>query len=168
MSKFDQLCKAYTKARRNFFDYREDCTAFSTWLMTGLLTYLDCPPDQLRFFPLKGELRPGHTYTLMGAMDLEEDTYWHFGAGLTLYEKKDKTPQETVVFEFMIKRGEKTYTVKMDVGGHEYHIERDDIAAAHKLYEAIFSEIRDSYTAGLQHFLEQDETSAALKPHADK
>lgn len=162
MSKFDQLCKAYSKARKNYFDYRTDCTSFTTWLMTGFLTYLNCPADQLRYFPMKGEIRPGHSYTLMGAMDLEEDTFWHFGVGLTLFEKKDVTPQETVVFEFMIKRNENSYTVKMDTGGHEYHIAKDDTTAAHRLYEAIFEEIRDSYTTGLQHFLEQDETARKI------
>ncbi|MFA6583629.1 MAG: hypothetical protein WCS77_04960 [Elusimicrobiaceae bacterium] len=162
MSKFNQLCKAYATARKSFFDYRDECFEFTSWLLEGLVSYLDCPVEQIGYFPLKGDFQPGHTYTLMGAMDLEDDTYWHFGMGITLYEQKKKFPHETVLFEFMIKKADGKFTVKMDAEGTEFHIAKDDPASAHKLYEKIYEEIRESYSSGLQHFLEEDETARKI------
>lgn len=155
MSRFDELCKAYAKARKNYFNYRESCLTFAENLINGLIKYLECPPEQVRFFPLdQQEPQPGHTYTLMGSMTLLEDTFWHFGMGLTLYESKHIYPHETVFFQFMIKAGdtEDSFFVKLEEEGEMFRIATPDDAIL--LYKLIFNEIEESYKNSLQHFLE--------------
>ena len=43
-------------------------------------------------------------YTLRGVLSLEDDTFWHFGLGLTLYESPDIKPYETAIIHILLKK----------------------------------------------------------------
>ena len=55
MSKYGELCEAYSVARKNYFDYWNECADFVTDLMNGLRTYFEMPPEKfynlLKNFP---------------------------------------------------------------------------------------------------------------------
>ena len=58
MSKFDELCQAYVIDRLKYLKYQEDCWRFGAILVKGLRDYLQCPEDNIKVYPAKGEIEP--------------------------------------------------------------------------------------------------------------
>ncbi len=162
MSKFKELCKAYETARINFFDYRRDCHTFASKLIDGLIDFLQCPKEQIKFIPLKKDYESDFTYTLMGAMHLNDDTFWHLGVGITLYKEPNIFPHETVLISFLIKEKSDSFTVKLGDSGKEFEILKDKPEDFNEIYEFIFNQIKETYEKGLKRFLEQKETSREI------
>ena len=162
MSKFEDLCRAYAISRKSYFDYRDACLKFGTNLVNGMMRYFQCPKEQVQFIPLKEVIPPGLTSNLLGAMHLDDDTFWHFGLGITLYEAPNIFPQETVLLRVLMKKTHGYFIVKLGTRGEEFKIHGDKPDDFTVFYEFVFSQIKESYEKGLQRFLEQEETSRKI------
>ena len=162
MSKFEDLCRAYATSRKNYFDYRDACLKFGTNLVNGMIDYFKCPREQVKFIPLKEDIKPNTMYSLLGAMDLDDDTFWHFGLGLTLYEAPNVFPQETALLPLLVKKVDDSFIVKFGTHGEEFKIHKDKPDEQTAFYEFVFRQIKESYEKALQRFLEQKETSRKI------
>lgn len=105
MSKFDELCLSYKTSRENFFSYRDDIQTFAAELIGKYIRYLRIPEKQLKFVPLKKELKANTLYTLFGSIHFNnEDNYWYLGVEITLAFASNDIPEQPVLIRFMFKR----------------------------------------------------------------
>lgn len=162
MSKFKELCDAYTLSRKKYFDYWDACAIFATNLVNGVVDYFECPREQISFIPLKETPKPNTTYTLRGAMHLDEDTFWHLGVGLTLYTAPNIFPHERTILPFLIKKVDDNFIVKLGPEGKEFRDSTDKSDRFKEFFDFIFIKIKERYEKGLQKFLEQNETTRKI------
>ena len=158
MSKFEELCKAYATSRKNYFDYRETCSKFAHTLVRGMVDYFGCPKGQVKFIPLNKEVESGSIYTVMGAIHLDDDTFWHLGVRLTLYKAPNIFPHQPFLLRLLIKKVDDYFTVKLRTEGPEFKVHEDKPDEFNSFYEFIFDLIKEDLEKGLQRFLEQNET----------
>ncbi len=158
MSIFDDICKEYSASRKRYFDYRDECHDMARELISGLGKYLGCPEDTMSFHPQKEEdEKPGTTYSLMGAMNLQDDTYWHFKIGILIYEAPNISPKQLNLFDFSLKKMKTgKFGVKAMADGKEFTVDPKDPATFTAVYEEITKTIIAGYKTGLEKFLEQD------------
>jgi len=156
MSKFDELCHAYSTARTNYMDYRKSCHDFAGDFISGMLDYYGCPREQVTYIPLSGQIDPKHRYSLADTMQLAEDTYWHFGMGITLCPVEDEGPGETVALAFAVKKHESIYYIRIGGFEQEFEFHEKSKTEYNKFYDFLFSRIKEDYEKGLQKFLDQE------------
>lgn len=161
MSKFKNLCSAYSTARQNYADYRKCCSEFANSLINGMIEYFECPREMISFFPLTGEFDPKRKYSLSAAMKLDNDTFWHFGLGLTLCPSESEGPDETVILPFSVKKSDDLYTVRFG-NVEEFQINYDDKDKYKDFYEYIYNRVRSDYEKGLQRFLDREQSSRKI------
>lgn len=157
MSKFEELCRAYAVARKNYFDYRDTCCKFAHTLVSGMIDYFKCPKEQIKFIPLKGEVEPNSSYTVMGAIHLDDDTFWHLGVMLTLYEAPNVFPHQPVLLQLLIKKVDDYFIVKLGTKRQEFTIHEDKPDEFNPFYEFIFVLIKENHEKGLQRFLGKEQ-----------
>ena len=79
MTKFDTLCTAYKTSRKTNFSYRDEGINFARELIAKYIKFLEVPEDYFRFVPMDETPKSNTTYSLFGAIHLNDDTYWHLG-----------------------------------------------------------------------------------------
>lgn len=157
MSKFEELCKIYDSARGSYVDYQRVCHDFASRLVKSMIDYFQGPEGAVTFIPLQGEPEPEKTYTLMGAMHLDKDTFWHLGVVVTLYPRPGIfLPHRRNLLCFLIKKVEDYFIVKLSHLKEEFKIHRDKPDEFNPFFEFVFEKIKESYENSLQRFLEQD------------
>lgn len=121
------------------------------------MKYFDCPREQVTYIPLAGEIDPKHKYSLAATMNLGEDTYWHFGLGITLCPVEDDGPTETVMLAFSLKRHDDYFDIRISGLNDEFHIHENSHDEYALFYDFIFDKIKEDYEKGLQKFLDQED-----------
>ena len=72
-------------------------------------------------------------------------------------------PQETIILGLIYKKlKDKRYLVKLIDYEEEFEIEDGNLSDQNKFYEYLFGKITESYTVGLQTFLDQDVTQRTI------
>jgi hypothetical protein len=152
MSRFEELCESYTSARKRYFNYENECMEFGIKMMNGLKEYLECPPEQVNYYPPDKESDPNVSYNIHGATKLGEDGFWHVGIGIGLYEVPNGRPQENVRSTLLIKKEDGRFVVKYGrESKDEFRICEDDEDDLKKFYDYIFDEIKELYDKQLEH-----------------
>ena len=107
MSRYEEIVKTYSRARKDFLNNKVACGDFARELVAGMVEYFDWPQDrEITYIPLDEELDPNNKfYALAGAMRLDEQAFWHFGLALNLAEISGINPL-SLVFSFYIKQSE--------------------------------------------------------------
>jgi len=151
MTRFEELCKVYTKAEEDFRNYRWKSIEFVTQMAKGLANYLECEIDDIRYYlPVKdGQPKEAH---LIDALLLDNDTFWHFGMGVNLYVEGNKMPAMTYIFDLALK-GEDEYIIRVLKEKKEFNInpaEREDFKS---LYNFIYDSIKNRFEDELGKFL---------------
>ena len=157
MSKFDELCKSYSDARKYYFDYQESCFQFAGKLVKILVDYIEIPKEQIDFVPLKEDIKPNTKYSIPGSMHLDDDSYWHLGIKITVYEKKNICPHQPLLVRILIKKKDSSYIVKLGIDGEPIII-RPDIDDDFNIFsESLYKLLKNVYEGRLQKFLEKEE-----------
>ena len=152
MSRFEELCESYTSARKRYFNYENECMEFGIKMMKGLKEYLECPPEQVNYYPPDKESDPNVSYNIHGATKLGDDGFWHVGIGIGLYEVPNGRPQENVRSTLLIKKEDGRFIVKYGrESKDEFRICEDDEDDLKKFYDYIFDEIKELYDKQLEH-----------------
>jgi hypothetical protein len=152
MSRFEELCESYTSARKRYFNYENECMEFGIKMMNGLKEYLECPPEQVNYYPPDKESDPNVSYNIHGATKLGDDGFWHVGIGIGLYEVPNGRPQENVRSTLLIKKEDGRFIVKYGrESKDEFRICEDDEDDLKKFYDYIFDEIKELYDKQLEH-----------------
>ncbi len=158
MTKFEELCSSYRLSRNKYFDYRNECVNFAEELVRRMINYFQCPKEQIKCFSPKDQVMPdNHSHQLLrGVMILEDDTFWHFGIGLTLYESPDIKPCETVTIHILLKKVPEPFIVKINTFKETFEIYRTNPADFEKFNEFIFNKIKEDYEKDFEIFFEED------------
>lgn len=142
MSKFDEICMAYTKARRAFREYEETCRDFARDLVYGMIDYFEWPGDQeITYIPLGEEFSPNDRfYALAGAMRMDDESFWHFGVELTIHDLGG-SHRIPFLMSFFVKKVGPHFIVKLGPKGKEIRIHEDRRGELTPFYEAVFMQI---------------------------
>jgi hypothetical protein len=151
MTRFEELCESYANARKGFFDYENECMEFGTKMVEGLREYLECPPEQVNYYPPDKESDPNVTYNIHGATILGEDGFWNVGIGIGIYEAPNVRPQENVRSTLLIKKNDSHFVVKYGKESkEEFRIYEDKEKDLKEFYDHIFEEIKELYDMQLE------------------
>lgn len=162
MTKFEKLCKDYSTARKKYFDYRISCLHFVPKFVDGMINYLQCPEEQVNYYPFEGDREPNTVYTFAGEMRLCDDSFWHIKIGLTLHGAANIFPKEELVFPVLIKKINDYFIVKLGRNGKEYKIHKDQPGELKDFYDLIFLKIKEFYKKEIQQFYEHEDTSKKI------
>lgn len=160
MSRFDEICDAYRKSRRAFLDYERVCQDFARDLVQGMVEYFEWPRNhEINYIPLGEDLDPNNKfYALAGAMRMNEESFWHFGVELTVFESGTSYPV-SFVLSFFIKKVGPFFVVKLGPKGREIKIPEEQRHALEPFYEAVFRQIVEFFARKYQQ---------AITPKADQ
>lgn len=145
MSKFEEICRVYSKSRRLFLDYEDECRNFARSLVDGMIEYFEWPHTQeITYIPLGEEINPNNRfYALAGAMQMDDESFWHFGVELTAEEPGGAYPLPFLM-SFFIKKMGPHFIVKLGPQGKEIRIHEDKHGKQDELrpfYDAVFNQI---------------------------
>lgn len=147
MSKFRELCQSYGKSKRAFAEYQNACSNFARDLITGMVQYFDWPQNQeITYIPLGEEITPNNRfYMLTGAMRMDDQSFWHFGVELTIYEYEGSNPV-SFVLSFFVKKVGSHFIVKLGPKGKEIRIHEAEREKLEPLYEAVFIQVKEFFS----------------------
>jgi hypothetical protein len=152
MTRFEELCQSFANARKRYFNYENECMDFGEKMVDGLVEYLECPPEQVNYYPPDKESDPNVSYNIHGASMLGEDGFWHVGIGIGIYEAPNVRPQENVRSTLLIKKENGCFTVKYGKeSSDEFRICEDDEEDLEKFYGHVFEEVKELYDKQLEH-----------------
>lgn len=116
MSRFKDLCSAYTEFRHNLSETRFNAYNFSAHVVRNYLDYLGVDSDDTyKLIPLDSHVKPDSVYTPAGATHLGDDGFWHLGFILTVYMEPNTHPQIPFKINFKFrKNGDESYTFGVD------------------------------------------------------
>lgn len=146
MSKFEEICQAYGQARRTFSNYEDTCRDFARDLVFGMIDYFEWPQEQeITYIPLGEELDPNNKfYALAGAMQMDDDSFWHFGVELAIHAPGGSY-QKSFVISFFIKKVGQYFIVKLGPNGREIKIPESQKDNLQPFYEAVFLQIKNFF-----------------------
>jgi hypothetical protein len=116
MSKFKDLCVAYTGFRNHISDARLNAFNFAGHVVQYYLDYLGIDNENAyKLIPIDEDVKPNSKYTPAGATHLGEDGFWHLGFTLTVYQESNVYPQAPFQINFKFRRNEdESYTFGVD------------------------------------------------------
>lgn len=162
MSKYHELCQFYSSARKNYFDYWNECADFAVELMDGLRQYFEMPKENLKFVPLKEKPEFGKSYSAKDSMILEQDTFWYVGVMLTLCSMEEDQPEETLIAPLLIKKIDDSFTVKLGPQSEEFQVARGNQNNYQTFFDFIYKQIKENYEDRLHKFLEKIQTERRI------
>ncbi len=157
-SKFQELCKAYSKAQTDFGTYQDQCHQFSISLVKELKAFLQIPESQFSLYKINEEqefeIVPP---SLINAINLLEDSYWQFGIGLTVCSAPETLPQELILISVTFKKNmDETFTLKYGIESTEFTISQKDPDSYLTFFKFMHEQIMSAYNDQLQEFIGQD------------
>ncbi|HDR00334.1 MAG TPA: hypothetical protein ENN51_08655, partial [candidate division WOR-3 bacterium] len=128
MSKYEEICAAYAKARSFWEEQRKHCREFATDLAAKLVADLEVPPEDIIYLPPNVEYHPREVRPIEEALSYGADGAFHYGLGLRVRAAADNPMTEVLVLQISVAR---------NPGGYELRIEglNDPIRIPHKLDE---------------------------------
>jgi hypothetical protein len=151
MTRFEELCESYANARKRYFNYEDECLKFGEKMVDGLVKYLECPPEQVNYYPPDKESDPNVSYNIHGATKLGDDGFWNVGIGIGIYEAPNSRPQENVRSTLLIKKHNSHFIVKYGrESTDEFKICKDKEEDLKKFFDHVFEEIKDLYDMQLE------------------
>jgi hypothetical protein len=125
---------------------RDGCWNFGIHLIAELKDYLGYPGD-FQFEPVKSKPATGMTYSLPGAMEVDERGSWHLGVLITIYEAPNRFPQFRGLLHLVNKRlSEGSFIVKPAPEAPDIAVVWTDATAFRPVCEAIFNMIKHSFS----------------------
>lgn len=161
MTKFEELCNSYRLSRKKYFDYKNECVNFAEKLVNGMIAHFECPKEQIKYFSPKDQVIPDNYsfQSLRGLMTLEDDTFWHFQIGLTLYESPEIiTPREIVTIHILLKKVCESFIVKINTFEEKFEIYSNKPADFKNFYEFIFNKIKEDHEKDAAIFYEKTDS----------
>lgn len=146
MSKYDELSRIYRQTRLTFQQYEEECGAFARELVSGLLDFMEWPRNQeITYLAVGQEIDPNNKfYALASAMQMDSESFWHFGVELRIQEVSGAYPL-SLILSFFIKKVDSFFIVKLGPQGREFKIPESKRGQLEPFYEAIFTHIKEFF-----------------------
>ncbi len=152
MTKFEELCAAYSNVRREYAAYRHECMEFVGAMVAGLREYLGAPEGFVTLFAKGGSYAGRKVDGPSAAMHLADDTFWHFGVALDIYEDEGQMPMHCVGFDMRLKKVGHKFILHVE-GGPPFELTRDNPDRLMPLYEFIFQFVKSRYENSFNEFV---------------
>ncbi|NER14358.1 hypothetical protein GWK08_12970 [Leptobacterium flavescens] len=154
-SKFSQLCAAYSNAQTNFENFRLDCHSIASLLVDELKAYMGVPEKQFSLYRVNQnnefQVVPP---SLVNALVLSPDSYWHFGVGLTVCKSPESLQEELILIHLMVRKEiDNQFFVKYANHEEEFEVFKGQAESFHPFLDFLHETIIESYNDRLQQFL---------------
>ncbi len=151
MTRYEELCKAYAKNLHDFKTYKETCYRFAVTLMEELKQEFNIPDERLK---LRSKDDPKEvTESMLEAMDMQKDTYWHIRFSITVCSDTDENLKESMSFEISIKKIGASFILAIP-NEREFTIEEREGRYNFKtFFDYLFSSLKSFYEQELDRFL---------------
>jgi hypothetical protein len=151
MTRYEQLCKAYSKNLSDFKTYKELCYRFAVNLMEQLKQEFYIPDDrlQLRSKDDSKEI----TTNMLEAMDMQKDTFWHIRFSITVCSEADEHLKESMSFEICIKKMPTHFLLSIPNEREFFIPEAEDNYNFTDFFNYLFTSLKDFYEQELDRFL---------------
>ena len=105
MTKFKELCTAFSKAQSDFIAFQSDCHQFAVEMMEELKVYFEVPDKQYSLYKINEQNQFVLVQNaLVNALTLRPDSSWQFGIGLTVCSAPESLPQELILIHIHIRQ----------------------------------------------------------------
>ena len=160
LTKFKQLCNAYSTAQSDFETFRDESHAFAVEMVTSLKSYLEVPEGQFSLY----SIGQNNDFTLVhpeviNAISLLPDSTWQLGVGLTVCKEPETLPQELILIHIIIRRdiaGE--FYLKYASTDEEHKVEKSESWDFIPFFEFLHNAIISVYADQLTQFIGGDST----------
>lgn len=146
MSRYETLCAALRDLREKYAQHRGDCFALTGQLVAGLREFLGVDEDIVAFYATQGSWAGKKVDGPAAALHLGDDTFWHFGVAIDVFEEADQMPCHAVGFELRLKRLPDHFLVALMPEGPQFQISaaapENDLRA---LYEHLYQHVLKRY-----------------------
>ena len=154
MTKFDELNKIYTRAEKDFKDYRWTSIEFAVKLGKGLAKYLGCEYEEIQYYQppdKEGKSIEAHP---RDALLIDTDTSWHYAMGLNLYVENNRdNPAMTYIFDLAMKKDNDNFGIRLMKEKKEFKIDPNNPEDLNTFYEFIYNTIKNRFEEELTKFL---------------
>jgi hypothetical protein len=135
MSKFEEMCAAFTKSQKAEDAYKQRCLHNLGRLFQGFSVYCDFPNGTLKVVPLDKEIDEKMNYFIPGAAHETEDGFWHVGLWITISE----TPMRwaTLVIDLSVAEVDGKVVVKIAEKDSPRPIDLGDTHQCNEFYERL-------------------------------
>ena len=147
MTRYDELTQIYRKTRHTFQQYEDECSTFARELVNGLLKYIEWPRNQeITYIAVGQEIDSTNKfYALASAMQMDSESFWHFGVELRIQEANGAYPL-SLVLSFFIKKADDFFIVKLGPQGRELKIPESKRGQLEPFYEEVYKQIKEFFT----------------------
>jgi hypothetical protein len=155
VSKFQELCKTREESTRQFISYRDESWKFAEDMRGSLVSYLECPVQNICFVDTAARMRPT---PIPLAIQFSNDGFWQFGLVLGL-QSGAPAHEQGYYLEFAIKRQGPSFEVKLvqtdpdktTLDEHSFIVAREN-PDFQGLNDCIFEKIKSYFDFNLDNF----------------
>ncbi|MCP4359660.1 MAG: hypothetical protein GY796_16765 [Chloroflexi bacterium] len=146
MTKYNELAQIYRESRQSFRKYEETCATFARELVDGFLDYMEWPRNQeINYLAVGEETDPDNKFFALGkAMQMDMESFWHFGIELRIQEASGLHPI-SLVLSFFIKKTGPHFIVKLGANGREIKIPESKRGELNPFFDAIYGQIKEFF-----------------------
>ena len=164
MTPYQQLCQALGSANSDYSAYREQSFNFALKLAAGLKAHLQAPEGTLRYVPLDKDDDGSTGYTVMGAMHIGEDGFWHLGVILRLEATGYRGHEIKLHLRFM-RQGD-AFKIIPFTDHDEFVVQPATEESFRPVYLCIVQAIDNYFRSGLTRQLEKSGSMRSIGFHA--
>lgn len=122
MSRYETLCAALRDLREKYNNNRTDIYSLVGRLLDSQREFLGVDEEQVSLFATLGSWAGKKVDGPAAAINLGEDTFWHFGIAIDVVEEDGQMPVHTVGFEFQVKKLTDHYLLVLKPEGTQFQI----------------------------------------------
>jgi hypothetical protein len=157
MSKYDELCDAVLLNEAETSKYFEESVTFASALIRELTGYLEIPKDRILFVPPQEGSEGVRGLTLPGAMEQNEDSYWHLGVQINLTQDPNSLPQKAIIVRIRFKKDDDKFVVLLENTDGQFTLSAAEKSGIREFCDFVYSQIKDTYEKNLSRCLGKDE-----------
>jgi hypothetical protein len=152
MTKFEELCAAYGQLKQQYEANRRECMAAVGALWNGLREYLGAPEGMVSLYARSGSWAGRKVDGPASAMNLADDTFWHFGVALDINEETGQMPFHTIGFELRLKKIGAKFILQVEQGP-QFELAGEGPERFLPLFDYIFQFVKGRYQNAFSDFL---------------
>lgn len=150
MSRYELLCAALRDVRERFQLARTDCYELAGALIAELRDYLGAEEEHVSFYATLGSWAGKKVDGPASAMNLGDDTFWHFGIAIDVVEVEGQMPCHTIGFDLRLKRVADHYLLLFVPDGPQFQIsaaapDTDFPAICEHIYQSTLRRYSEAY-----------------------
>jgi hypothetical protein len=151
MSKFEEMCAAFGKARRDGTEYQHRCFQNLSFLVQGFSKYCEIPPESIQVVPVDQDAKKDTFYAIPGAAHFDpNDGFWHVGLVITLAERPNTFPRLRALTKVSVRERDGKVVVKRGGDDRPRELNLGDQQQCNEFYDDIVEHVKEALGKRLQ------------------